>query len=892
MFLTETTVLNFSSSFFTHRKITTRLGYQSTTTGRKGSFTYVSEKGYCPALLLMNPADPQWIGIPCSAQISKTILCSFKNNQTQQKVLNNFIPSAPAQFCSVGFMLSNKECFSFNWTTVNSITSNDSCFNDLSNFRHIFLAVSAKIFPPIFYSPSVYYQPHRYKSHIKFHKMHIDNSSKAAFCIHRKELNGIGFQGNFFKCQDGTLISSLFVCDGHVDCISDETECNCSSKNLASASKTCQFLLLETGNVGCSPLFDNTKNQCMPYKIEIEKDNAATSVLAEKTKHFQCNSTMTGTTITNDLVDGCLSGDDKLFMSLVGGKGVYFPCPEEHLIPCRHGHPKCFSITKICSYSLNRYGHLDPCPTGDHLQDCKHFFCNTMFKCPNSFCIPWKYLCDGKWDCLKGFDESEHCVQRKQKCPNLFKCKLSDVCLHLIEVCDNVEDCLLGDDEQLCSIKDAGCPANCKCLTFALFCQNTRIFQRNEFARYKFIFLNNSFVSSSLLSESAWSISVTHSEISGICAAIDAKNVKFIHLAHDCITTLSRRCFENLKEVVFIGLDNNCLVFLHAGLFHKLDRLQYLNLSNNKITELFSETFTGLADVKVISLLDIAISKSDGRVFAGIEIKILHVSFDFMCCLMENSSCSISTPWHFLCEDMLSSPILKVVCWFTCTVILLLNVVALILLSKVESKEKEKSRPFRYMAISVNISDIICALPLLFLSIADYTFYDLYFIKQFNWNKSIYCWSVYFLFLYYSLLAPLVLCTLSFSRLQIVKKPLDTKFKDHTFVFKLVMTLFLTIFCLVSLFTLTAVLLDIFNLENIELRLLCSPFFDLSHTLVLAKLLTFVKVFSEVTALLFIITSYSCLFISLKESQEKIKGSTSKTVSNIPLYIQIIPVTF
>ena len=31
-----------------------------------------------------------------------------------------------------------------------------------------------------------------------------------------------------------------------------------------------------------------------------------------------------------------------------------------------------------------------------------------MFKCPGYHCIPWSYVCDGKWDCPHGYDELEN----------------------------------------------------------------------------------------------------------------------------------------------------------------------------------------------------------------------------------------------------------------------------------------------------------------------------------------------------------------------------------------------------------------------------------------------------------------------------------------------------
>ena len=64
-----------------------------------------------------------------------------------------------------------------------------------------------------------------------------------------------------------------------------------------------------------------------------------------------------------------------------------------------------------------------------HLRDCEDFECPypAFVKCPGSYCIPPRYMCDGKWDCPGGADERE-CVRYlcpgQYKCANISSCKL------------------------------------------------------------------------------------------------------------------------------------------------------------------------------------------------------------------------------------------------------------------------------------------------------------------------------------------------------------------------------------------------------------------------------------------------------------------------------------
>lgn len=117
-----------------------------------------------------------------------------------------------------------------------------------------------------------------------------------------------------------------------------------------------------------------------------------------------------------------------------------------------------------------------------------------MFKCPDTFCIPWSYACDGKWDCPNGIDEAQDtlCRTKGRNCTNLFKCRNSQICVHFTDVCDSKSDCPLADEEFLCLLQFALCPPNCECLTFAVACIGVVIPSQHDFNNYRIIQLENS----------------------------------------------------------------------------------------------------------------------------------------------------------------------------------------------------------------------------------------------------------------------------------------------------------------------------------------------------------------------------------------------------------------
>ena len=65
------------------------------------------------------------------------------------------------------------------------------------------------------------------------------------------------------------------------------------------------------------------------------------------------------------------------------------------------------------------------------------------------------YVCDGKWDCPYGYDESGiHECGLNRTCKHMFKCWYSQLCIHMFDVCNTFEDCPNKDDEAMCELRD------------------------------------------------------------------------------------------------------------------------------------------------------------------------------------------------------------------------------------------------------------------------------------------------------------------------------------------------------------------------------------------------------------------------------------------------------
>ncbi len=222
-----------------------------------------------------------------------------------------------------------------------------------------------------------------------------------------------------FQCSAGNLISSSLVCSDRMDCSDgdDEQVCNChidSKKPLVPSfcQRTCKQPFCK-----CPPLFfQNPRGGCYSWldAPKLKDKHRLTSIRIYNTEsNFTCiGGKIISSTLINDLIPDCPNQDDEvLYIKLLNNPNNFLRCKHKSDLPCVPGHPHCFHYSKLCSYSLDKNGFLSPCRNGAHLEFCTDFECNSKYKCPGYYCVPWFYLCDGSWDCPAGDDEGS-CINR------------------------------------------------------------------------------------------------------------------------------------------------------------------------------------------------------------------------------------------------------------------------------------------------------------------------------------------------------------------------------------------------------------------------------------------------------------------------------------------------
>ena len=473
-----------------------------------------TDNSSCVAILLSNLADPEWITINCNEPMTTDVVCYFEHiNYKKKPTVINIV--SDTKIHETACVLINNTCYLFKWIGQNYKKQLQNIVNNVSDvkiFQHLYDAVDV-LFPPILSRNLDFKISYiRYGVTYEFKETKITQEAPEGLIISKNDPHDFHMGGNIFNCSMKFFISFKFVCDGKYDCggynSADEIDCHCQS-----FSPKCKYLGTNLKENRCSYFYFKTKNNvCEKYeltpktlmdvqasikKINHVKENLFNLKLpsdglfnfashkydnimyflngiSSKTnlkEVFSCtNGLVLSNIIVNDIVSDCGSeaDDEDLLQSLALGK--VYSCKYKDQIPCVQGHSRCYDISDICSSRLNEMNYLEPCRTGELIQNCKHFKCNMMYKCPEYYCIPWSYVCDKKWDCPHGYDEKN--CDKNEVCSSKYRCRNSQKCIHLNDICNSIDDCLLGDDEYFCSLHETNCPSMYQCFTFAIRCYN------------------------------------------------------------------------------------------------------------------------------------------------------------------------------------------------------------------------------------------------------------------------------------------------------------------------------------------------------------------------------------------------------------------------------------
>ena len=655
---------------------------------KKTMYPSYTNSTMCTLLLLTNLAEPDWIQVNCFDKLLSSVFCVTENNNkffSQESQLEYNLMSHKNKSCSSSSILMDNKCFIFVWfhykatknleKSCSEYDASSISLHNISSFIFLFEAVSA-MFPPFILqnaSNNMMVQKFTYKRYlnvIKFHHeivsllfsegLNICSSNKLIFLASNK----------MFECHSRDYISYLFVCDGFVDCeddvFSDEAFCICNASEIS--HWWCKYITSEIEGhlqTKCSSLYHTAiDGSCYQY-TSIEKAYS-TNLYQSYNDHFQCNNgKQLHLVFLDDLIFDCgLQGEDEPVLYYLLSHRKQFSCKFKDQIPCLQGHSKCFNITDICMYRINKYEHLNPCRNGGHLENCITFECTLSFKCKHSHCIPWSYVCNGKWDCPEGDDETGYLCNKSTFCKHMFKCRYtSRKCIHIGNVCDGFYDCPLKDDELHCELQKTKCPPQCLCLSLAIECRN----KNDNFIHFQFPFISLLFVGVSIIISGllvtfpkVLFLTIRNGGLSDCCGIYPYSNMVFIDFSFYHLNIVLKNCFIKLRHLKAILLNNNNIFSVKPQSFNDLPALNLLSLSNNPLSAVSNNFIVFLQSLKVLQVRNVEFWNLNPRSFTSLPIDVIDTTDYHLCCIVSlDIKCTALIPWYVSCTNMLESNLVK-----------------------------------------------------------------------------------------------------------------------------------------------------------------------------------------------------------------------------------------
>ena len=582
-----------------------------------------------------------------------------------------------------------------------------------------------------------------------------DSSDEGRSCTIGSNCNS----ASTFQCYNGLCIPQYAVCDFQIDCPGKFHEDEDAS--------TCELLQRQSNLSSSGSLSNGLMSQLIPSVHNrqqhqlIVQQHQMQQQLQQQQQHQQ--QPQQGQEIS---------------------KVVFYPANHlasidtlpSNLFRCKSGNT--IDISQRCLFEFDKYGYQIGCRDVSHLVDCHSFECpqRDYVKCSNSYCIPWRYVCDGKWDCIMGDDEVG-CA--RYVCPGQYKCANQSSCILLHQLCDGHRQCPMGDDEWFCDLQ---CPIGCDCIGQSVNCRgaNLTYLASNYISRsvrkldlsYNRLgpnLSNSNFDSYHDLGE----LILNHNEIEVLTPRKfhQLRNLYKLDLSYNQIHSVKRGAFAGLRRVTQLLLESNQQLFLlEPEAFLGLSSLQILNISSSRIQSLRKNTFDGLTSLRHLllrsnmvrivedgafrslsSLVSLDMRGNDIKHFTKSvfsDLKSLRNlstdSFKF-CCLMNHqipSDKCLPLPDEISdCEDLLSSVPQRTCIWIAGGIACVGNLIVIIwrYRDRLGQKEREVEQINSTLLLSLACSDLLMGIYLIIIALVDSWYRGRYIENADKWRESPLC---------------------------------------------------------------------------------------------------------------------------------------------------------
>ena len=821
----------------------------------------------CTMMLLSNLAEPEWVSVSCTQPILPIVAC-MKQLISPTVMEGNFKNDENKFVCQHFNIRINNTCYSFVWSSYN-VTHNLHLKTMVSLVKANVIEVIKTFVDSVYMEEKMsllifvgnYKTGHLLKlwrklDTLKYQQHPITAGKDEGFNVYFSEQIQLNLSRLLFQCLNGIYILQGYVCDEIVDCTtdySDEQLCICNEKNYTAYCKqiyskrttSCFHTYYMTIRGSCSKLYYLTDFYTLSKRNQTQK---------YKNTYLCKNGVLINKYLVNDLVPDCgPEGDDETFLFLMLNNSKFFSCNNPAELPCKYGHSRCYNLTDVCNFELFQNKYIMPCRNGAHLQRCQSFECNVKYKCPNNYCIPWIYVCDGKWDCPEGHDESKlNVCSGNGRCRQQYKCRdTQQMCIHLGNICDGQNDCPAKDDEVNCELKGDFCLQSCKCLLYAVYCNNVFSFWLPHNPTYISIHISNSHIPYiKYLSKILYFGRIIHlpdNTIVIICNQIIFKQCFLLDLRTNSIQFILSNCFSLLTPLISLSLCNNKIKFVESRSFYRLNKLRFLNLSNNPIWNLASFIMSNHINDIIFSITDVNLTNIDTNAFHGSSITMIITQNYYVCCLVTVTYfCSAQQPWYVSCRVIFTNIYMRLCYIFIPTLIILHNVVSIII--NMSSKKN-----ISVIISFINISHLMLTIYLIAILIGDYTLQSSTVIKEQEWRSAPLCFFAFGSILYQTISAQLLLTFPSLSRVMVVIYPIDSRFKQAGFSYRFMS------FLLAGSFLTCVIVTLMFKFSNDILpNNLCLPYVDPTRSIRMIKVIAWCTVTSQSITLITLINYPKC----------------------------------
>ncbi len=831
-----------------------------------------ASQGNCTVMLGTNVAYPQWIHVPCVERLLlNRLYCQKKNNHSLIDHL--FGRKNESLHCqnNLQHILFLDKCVLIKMSFTRAVTfskksvlsKNHSSIAETISMQVMFGTGVHKI---ILSFGNVIQKIAMLEENIHYWKDIEPNQEDVEHVLMIQEKDSFKpaeDDAHLFWCLINEYISSVLACDNHIDCSDGTDERFCPQSKFHNASH----------------------NSIKPHQI---KD------IQNKDIFFYDSAGQIRTYISAKSTKSDNGSDFRAFFD----HSCHVLDLEKMCLSCGQVN-EYFLFHASCIFQKSTGGVVGACSNGFHLERCRYFNCSLMFACPHYYCLPWRHVCDGEWDCPNGMDESTALFCRGNRlCTDKFKCRKSSICIGIADTCNSIADCPLHDDELLCQLKSVICPVNCSCLNLALSCFNAEICDSDEakepilkpFVAIVIISSSKINIEEMLKRSTAFSLVLLRfvDSNTGDCLVnVLCRNLAFalVHLrslnvSSNNFSNIPEPCSDRKHELSVFIFTHNKIQDIKANSFQFFTQLMLLDLSDNLITSIHDIVFKCLDNLSLLNMPSNPLSDIHRAFQKPNPVKTLKVNEFYLCCSLPHKACSVERKWFSSCSDLLPHLHIKIISWAIAVAVLILAAVSCL----VQLKFSKGS--YLVSVLGINFSDYFYSVYMFIISSSDIYFRGKFGVVASRWQKSILCYIAAGLSLTFCILSCFSLSLLAFVRQRVITQTFESKYVSKKHALKRLVA----VFCTIPLLVVAS--LTSFHFTTLEFpSQLCNLLHGRNNNSIEITTATIVTSFLQICCSIFIPVLHVLLFREVKRSRKKVASSASKCTSLVPTIVQLCVVT-